>query len=109
MVGTPTSTRGWLCDGTQVQSGEAPRSLVADGDLGHAKAIARDCLSPVSGALRLRANRDGDITVHANDRLFAREGLVAEVAGAMALEPLVAGEHEAERSDGHEVGGEQRV
>ncbi|MFN8512819.1 MAG: hypothetical protein U0841_09580 [Chloroflexia bacterium] len=78
------------------------------GDVGDAEASG-DLVATGDGALGLDADRDGGVAVVAHADILPGELFVAQVAGAVAVEPLLAGEDVAEGADADEVVGEDGV
>src|SRR5262252_5413134 len=97
---------GGAGDEAQVDGGEAPVAGAADEDQGGAGGFG-DRVALIAAAGVVAGGDDRGLAVDAGLDLGQAEAVVPEVAGAVASQPGLPGEDEAERADAGEVVGEQ--
>lgn len=91
-----------------MDAGEQPPAVVPDGDVGGAES-AVDRVALVAGLLGVHTDRDGSVAVVAHGHLVPHQGVGDQIAGAVAVQPLPAVEHEPDRSNEGEVLGTDLV
>src|SRR5947209_5691684 len=91
-----------LANGTQVETRQLPLPLLFDKHQRRAK-LGLDAVAAIGSILDLTTDQDGGIVVHAHLDLVQGERFVRQVARLMSREPLLPGQHEAERSYTDEV------
>src|SRR5215470_2972942 len=104
----PSGLGRGLLDGAEVDTGQLPAAVLADGDMGRAE-CAVDGASPVIPGLGVCADGDRCIAVPPDRLDDPVQGGGVQIPGAVALYPLLPVQDEAERSDQLEVGNRQGV
>src|SRR5215467_10204551 len=107
MFSPPSLSRGVL-DRAEVDAGQLPAAVPANSDVGRAER-AVDGPSPVVPGLGVRADGDRRVAVYPDRLDGPLQGGGVQVAGAVALRPLLLVQDEAERADQLEVGNRQGV
>jgi hypothetical protein len=99
---------GWSAERAEVHSGQEPVIAAPDGHVCAAEASI-GAVALVLGPLAVASDGDRGVAVGAHLDLVPYQRMGGQRAGAVAVEPLLLVQHEAEGSDECEVFGRQRV